>query len=583
MNMRNIIKYSVFVLLAGIVFACRPHQYPHILVVADSLCEANPDSAVSLLRSLKPQFATAGKADRMYYQLLCIKAADKAFVPHESDSTILSVVDYYKSKGDKEKLAEAYFYAGSVYRDLNDAPEQLKYLQLSLDVMPDDYPLHRQMLTHYQIGRLFVLQDLDREAVLSFREAINLCKQEHDTLSLIHCLRDAAFAWESLNRTDKAIENNTMALRLANGMKDERLGDGIQMQIAACYNRQGDHEKALQLIRPILDKRIGRQDVSAFYSIASRIFEDNSMKDSALVYYNKLVNEGNPLGKCIANQKLAEYALSLKEYDKAYKHLSAFSVLSDSITRMNAAESVERMHSLYNYQLREKENARLSMSNKNKSIAIIVSIFTILFVISLSIIIWQHDRKKKSELKHGLDKLQRLKTEIEQASDAEIALNKQKIEQLRIQISRLGNENVYLRHQLEINERQLVSVVNRAEEKKNIKKVSEELMFSSDIYKTIHQSLSNKVPLKDSEWGVIENTVNNLFPDFEDRLSALLSLSEHELHICLLMKVKMKTNDIAVLTSRTKQAISNAKSRMYQKAFKVKGTADEWDKVIESL
>lgn len=581
--MRNIIKYSAFVLLAGIVFACRPHQYPHILVVADSLCEAKPDSAVRLLRSLKPQFATAGKADRMYYQLLCIKAADKAFVPHESDSTILSVVDYYKSKGDKEKLAEAYFYAGSVYRDLNDAPEQLKYLQLSLDVMPDDYPLHRQMLTHYQIGRLFVLQDLDREAVHSFREAINLCKQEHDTLSLIHCLRDAAFAWESLNRTDKAIENNTMALRLANGMKDERLGDGIQMQIAACYNRQGDHEKALRLIRPILDKKIGRQDVSAFYSIASRIFEDNSMKDSALVYYNKLVNEGNPLGKCIANQKLAENALSLKEYDKAYKHLSAFSVLSDSITRMNAAESVERMHSLYNYQLREKENARLSMSNKNKSIAIIVSIFTILFVISLSIIIWQHDRKKKSELKHGLDKLQRLKTEIEQASDAEIALNKQKIEQLRIQISRLGNENVYLRHQLEINERQLVSVVNRAEEKKNIKKVSEELMFSSDIYKTIHQSLSNKVPLKDSEWGVIENTVNNLFPDFEDRLSALLSLSEHELHICLLMKVKMKTNDIAVLTSRTKQAISNAKSRMYQKAFKVKGTADEWDKVIESL
>ena len=583
MNMRNIIKYSVFVLLAGIVFACRPHQYPHILVEADSLCEVKPDSAVSLLRSLKPQFATASKADRMYYQLLCIKAADKAFIPHESDSTILSVVDYYKSKGDKEKLAEAYFYAGSVYRDLNDAPEQLKYLQLSLDVMPDDYPLHRQMLTHYQIGRLFVLQDLDREAVHSFREAINLCKQEHDTLSLIHCLRDAAFAWESLNRTDKAIENNTMALRLANGMKDERLGDGIQMQIAACYNRQGNHEKALQLIRPILDKRIGRQDVSAFYSIASRIFEDNSMKDSALVYYNKLVNEGNPLGKRIANQKLAENALSLKEYDKAYKHLSAFSVLSDSITRMNAAESVERMHSLYNYQLREKENARLSMSNKNKSIAIIVSIFTILFVTSLSIIIWQHDRKKKSELKHGLDKLQRLKTEIEQASDAEIALNKQKIEQLRIQISRLGNENVYLRHQLEINERQLVSVVNRAEEKKNIKKVSEELMFSSDIYKTIHQSLSNKVPLKDSEWGVIENTVNNLFPDFEDRLSALLSLSEHELHICLLMKVKMKTNDIAVLTSRTKQAISNAKSRMYQKAFKVKGTADEWDKVIESL
>ena len=125
MNMRNIIKYSVFVLLAGIIFACRPHQYPHILVEADSLCEAKPDSAVSLLRSLKPQFATAGKADRMFYQLLCIKANNKNYHVFTSDSSIMPLVQYYEQHDSKRHLAETYYLAGQIYFDMKDAPQAL--------------------------------------------------------------------------------------------------------------------------------------------------------------------------------------------------------------------------------------------------------------------------------------------------------------------------------------------------------------------------------------------------------------------------------------------------------------------------
>ena len=218
--MRNTIKFLVLTLLVGIVFSCRPHQYPHILMEADSLCEANPDSAVSLLRHLRPQFSSGSEADRMYYQLLCIKAADKIFIPHVSDSTILSLVDYYKTKGDKKLLTEAYFYAGSVYRDMNDAPEQMKFMQLSLETMPDDYPIHKRMLTHYQIGRLFILQDLDEEAITSFREAIRLCKLTDDTVRLVHFLRDAAFAWEGLDMSDSAMVYYKEAYHLSLQKKD---------------------------------------------------------------------------------------------------------------------------------------------------------------------------------------------------------------------------------------------------------------------------------------------------------------------------------------------------------------------------
>lgn len=582
MNMRNIIKYSVFVLLAGIVFACRPHQYPHILVEADSLCEAKPDSAVSLLRSLKPQFATAGKADRMYYQLLCIKAADKAFIPHESDSTILSVVDYYKSKGDKEKLAEAYFYAGSVYRDLNDAPEQLKYLQLSLDVMPDDYPILKRMLTHYQIGRLFILQDLDEEAIPSFREAIRLCRLTADTVRMIHFLRDAAFAWEGIEELDSAMIYYQKAYDLSEEINNESLKSGIKYQLAAVYDTMGKKQQALEMLRSInvMDEK---DNISSNYSIASRIYEHNGMLDSALLCYRKLLSDGNLMGRCLANEKLAAYSLQSRDYRNAYQHLLTFNAQSDSVNKQSAAEAIERMHSLYNYNIREKEVQRLALDNKNKAILLVISLFVIVLAVAIAIIMWIHSKRRQAELEQGMQKLEILREKELQLSDKAIAENKVKIEQLRNSISRLGNENISLKQQLENQLRMTLTVVKNAEDQRYFKQQSEVLLQESDIRKVINNRLQEKTPLKQNDWEIIETELNSLFTDFSSRVSALLKMSEQEFHICLLIKADVKTNDIAVLTSRTKQAISNAKSRMYQKAFKVKGTADEWDKVIESL
>ena len=581
--MRKTIIAIVAFLLLGLVFSCRQHQYPHILMTADSLCEVQPDSALSLLRRLRPQFASGNKADQMYYQLLCVKANDKNFIPHESDSTILSLVDYYKTKGDKKRLTEAYFYAGSVYRDLNDAPEQLKYMQLSLEVMPDDYPLHKRMLAHYQIGRLFILQDLDEEAIPSFREAIKLCKLDNDTVSLIHCLRDEAFAWESINKNDSALKNCTNALRLARTISDDKLEESIQMQLAANLNRKGEHKKALEMIRPILKRKIAKQDISACFSIVTRIFEDNELEDSALVFYQKLQYEGNLLARKLANQKLTGHYLKTKKKKKAYQHLVAFDIILDSINSINASEIVERMHSLYNYQLREKKNLELSLINKNKTNIIVVSMLVILLLIAVCIILWLHGRKRKIEFSHGLEKLKRLKEENARLSDVVIAGNKAKIERLRIRMSQLGNENFRLKHLLDIQAKKLTALVNDAEEQKEIKQQTEDLLSASLLYQLVNEQLKNEKPLKQEHWDLIEMEINEILPDFKERLTNLLKFSVHEYHICMLIKANIKTNEIAILTSRTKQAISTAKARMYQKAFKTKGTAEEWEATILAI
>ena len=76
--------------------SCKDHRPPYILSVADSLTYVHPDSAINLLSSLKVQMSRESKSTQMYYRLLQIKANDKAYIPHTSDSIILPIVRYYE-------------------------------------------------------------------------------------------------------------------------------------------------------------------------------------------------------------------------------------------------------------------------------------------------------------------------------------------------------------------------------------------------------------------------------------------------------------------------------------------------------
>ena len=156
--MKKELLYLVFLLLT---FGCQRHyQYPLVLQEADSLCVTLPDSAVTLLKSISDDMQQAPEFVQMRYKLLTIKANDKAYITHTSDSLILSLVDYYEHGGDPAFLGEAYYYAGSTYRDLGDAPRALGYYQKALDVMPGDENLKVKSKVYAQMGNLFRKQYL---------------------------------------------------------------------------------------------------------------------------------------------------------------------------------------------------------------------------------------------------------------------------------------------------------------------------------------------------------------------------------------------------------------------------------------
>ena len=96
-------RYLAFAVFALLLCVCSCHRAPseadRLLDRVDSLCYTDPDSAVALVSQVRDStVGTWPEATRMRYHLMHIKALDKAYVRHKSDSIILPVVEFYKSR-----------------------------------------------------------------------------------------------------------------------------------------------------------------------------------------------------------------------------------------------------------------------------------------------------------------------------------------------------------------------------------------------------------------------------------------------------------------------------------------------------
>lgn len=149
-TMRSAFIFFVCLLLSGL-YSCDKKQsiYPSEILLADSLMDSRPDSALAILTNIQEDLLDGPENIQRYYQLLTIKAQDKCFITHTSDSLMKEVVLYYEKLGTPIQKAEAYYYLGSVYRDMGFAPKAIDCFQQTTHVL--------QNLTDYRAYKLIGL------------------------------------------------------------------------------------------------------------------------------------------------------------------------------------------------------------------------------------------------------------------------------------------------------------------------------------------------------------------------------------------------------------------------------------------
>lgn len=563
------------------LYACVNKPYPHTMQIADTLVYSDPASAIVLLEQLEDSIASEPKEIQNYYWLLWIKANDKAYITHSSDSLIQEVLQYYENKGDSKHLPEAYYYAGRVYSDLGDAPQALDYFQKAAEMLEGstDYRLLR--VVYSQMGELFLFQGVYEEAMKVFKKSYQRHICIKDERSKINDLNNIGVAFTAMGNADSALYYYQKAYKHAEKIGEKGLIDKVKRSLIDLYTQLEQYDLAKSTLGSL--ESLLPQDQIAFYSTAADLYYQTEKLDSATHYYNKLLQYDNIYAQQIAHWGLAVIAQKKHDYQSILNHISQYNECTDSIQKITDSESIRKMQSFYNYQLREKENNQLRLKNAQQEQLIIYFIIAVILTIAISIAHMQYNKREKLQLATQLDKLNQIKEKQYRNSSQFIEENNRKIAELESALEQNKESSDEMKQLFSAQKEQIILLNNQVEVAQKEQSLAQKALRQSKIYNKFHDAVNGNGTIDSKDWKILCTVVDHYYKDFTSRLRTIYPVSDIEKKICLLLKIEISVTGIALLTGRSKSAIVSARKKLYEKTHGEKGKPEQWDVFIQKL
>lgn len=574
----------VFILFIGISLSlgCSRHRpYPLFMEQAQSCVETAPDSALHYLSLLKDSIWREPEETQMYYHLLTIKAKDKLYIRHTSDSLVNLIVKYYNEHGDKNKQIEAYYYQGSVYRDLHDAPSALgafhEVISRSKELPAADRKQSADLMarTYNQMGTLFAYQGLYDESLQANRESVNcyLAQGKKDKIS--YALRDIARMYDAKHQKDSALHYYRKAYRTVLSVRSPHKAYRILGELGSFYYYSlAKADSAKQMLITALNHQ---PDMENALLVLGDVYRGEARWDSACYYLHQAIEYGDIYKQHSAYRHLSSIEIQKHNYPQAITYIQRAQLLADSIKEITRTEAIAQINSLYNYQHIQKENYTLLLKNEKKN-----ALSWILGCISLAIAgvavgIYFYYRKKVQATRLQTYKCNKLKEEREAMSMEAHEENIRKIKELE-QAKALQDLLLAQKEQLEAKNQEIIASLKK-------QKVLQDSLRQTSIYHFFHQACTQAdSKMTEEKWSELQKEVDTAYPNFSKCLYELSpKLSVIELQICYLMKISIPPTHIAIFTNRTKAAISNARTRLAKRLLGEQSSTEELDAFISDL
>ncbi|MBO4315592.1 MAG: hypothetical protein IKX24_01900 [Prevotella sp.] len=532
-------QIAIYVFLGIMLMMSCSHapNYPHELILADSLADIRPDSAQRLLQSMDKMMEDAPSSSRHYYELLCVKADDKAFKPiTDRDSLILALVGYYEKVGDRQLLPVAYYYAGRLCAELNDGPQALLYFQQALDHAPSSNSIPLNVI-YAQMASMFILQGLTENALHFNKLAYQYDLDAGDSLGMVFDLRDIGVHYGWQEQYDSSYTYLKKAYSLAREMSSKLMECDVAVQMASHFYDRGLYDSATVYISNA-DSGLDKPRLRPFYSIRAEVELAQENLDSARHYYRLLWGTGTVYARRTAARGLAKVEGMLGRSDSALYYLNEFLLLEDTVRSMGEKETMARMQSQYDYSIHEERARRMEGESVRRGNVIVILLLVVLIVsLSLSFAVVNSRRQKK---------FLRLKIDSLEANKYIVSVRTQ--EELDMELALLKQTGIY---------NEILSLLENTEKR--------------------NKSLS------DGQWEELDKMVNDIYKGFKRKLYDTCSMRKQSYRMCLLLKVQIPPSKIAQILSVEVNSISMARKRLYEKAFGKKGKAEDWDVFIKSL
>ena len=579
--------HILFLLTIGFT-ACQQHTYyPQAMQQAEAVMNNHPDSALTLLESMTDTLATLSEETRMYHQLLTIQAKDKQYITHTSDSLINHIVSFYEDYGNKERLMMAYYYQGSTYRDMNDAPRALKAFQQAIDLNVPNQDLLAKI--YNQMGTLFMYQGLHDEVIRVNRKAIEAYLSLEKQNKISYSLRDIARMYDVKNMSDSALHYYKKACKTALEDGDSVRYYGILGELGGYYYEIKEIDAAKRIL--LLCKETDYvKDKTHIYSTLGYVYNAEHQEDLANLFYSKAAANGD-IYQAYNNYR-SSFMMSSKEgnYTEAVNYIKKALTLKDSIDKIKQTEILTKMNSLYNYQHTEIENIRLKNNLEKQKTKWYILLFVTLLTILSGIFSFIYYKMKRKHSLYEQDKRIQIENEKYEKSQKALQDNLQKISELEKVLNKYNEERNQLDQKLLLVRQKKLEIQNENIIQQQKEKELLLMKFQqTELYKEIWTLSTNEEENTNlfnnpGKWIALQQNIDEIYPHFTDHLKKLnTSISLTELQVCWLSKIGISPSGIARILNKTKQAITNIRSRLTKKLRIKEEFRMNFDQFIEYL
>ena len=558
------------------VVSCGQQAADRDIAVADSLSEAAPQRAMTLIDSLEGESAM-NKSRHMKLLLLKAKVRNKLAMPMSTDS-LKDIADYFDKHGDSNERMLAYYILGFAYQRSQDAPMALQYFHEAAakadttDSSCDFLTLHRIHVWSAEILRSqFAFSDAFHENSLAFKYAM----KAKDTLNAIITYEQKANIYKLKGNIDSviSIREKLYGLYSKYGYKRETaysLGPLIDI-----YAKRGNISKAKHAL-DVYEKMSGRFDkygnikkgLEVHYAIKGYYYLSINDYDSARLCFDKCLkttsNYPNDFG--YSYEGLTELYKKLHRPDSVAKYSELTRQMSDTIYARMSTEHLQQMQAMYNYN-RYRQNAEEAEKDalRTKYISIIIIMAIMAAAIGGALAVRTYIMRKR------------------RARVDEIKEYKRKINELEMSRAELESINSGLNAEVNrmIEEKTKKIDILKTEYEKNFNNVKDKDLFECEpiVIQIRWKARKTTKPMDKDEI----SRLKELFKDYRPLSNWENTLNNNEYLICLLVRLDFVPAEICILTDLSSSNISNIRKRLLVKMTGHEGSPKDFDKYIKSL
>ena len=515
-----------------------------------------PRKAIQCLDSIKPLFVEETEYMQNKLALLEIRLRDKAYIMHTSADTIKKLSSFFDKHGSAKEKQEAYYYMGSVYRDLNDYPSAITaflkaaFIAENNDAV-DNY-IHES--TYSQLSHLY-------NAQFNYSEALNMALNglyisEKSGSADARTYMTVATSFFEIQDTMQSIKYANIALKLIekNGVSNSNadiLASALgKFTLAGCKSSADNCFKML--------KRLPEQSMPFNYLENLAIYRQYFVSiDSTALARLELYNTTDMIeSKYDAARWLTLYYAYKKDYKEATTWAVNFIDANSIVIEKRQFEHTTNANNFFQYQRdKEEEMAIMHKASCDRQNLFVTISLSVIFLL-VGVVFYFYRKKRLLDIILSKENnIREVRTLIEK-KERELEAEKATVDKKQRELERVTATNDSLSKQLADADGDFKMLIAQNRELTRLTLMSNISENAKEIVDKVKKAAQGKYRLNDAEWKELLGAVDNLYPEFTYEVqSKFKRINEPMLRVCYLLKIGLSGPEIVNLTDYPRQTV----------------------------